>query len=310
MPYRRDDVIFCPTPLFHSFGLITLALGTALGATFVMPDRFDPQESLELMQARGATAASLVPVMIRRILSLPDDVKSGYDATGMRIVLASGSALGEETRIGARKLFGDVLYDLYGSTEAGWVAIATLADMRHRPSTVGRPIPGIEVAVFDPDGHRLGAGEVGELYIRSDVLFEGYTSSDGAPARRPERDGHMSIGDLGHFDHEGYLFVDGRADDMVVVGGENVYPVEIEQVIEAIDGVDEVAVLGVPDPEYGEALAAFVVGEVDKEELVDVLRRELASFKVPRRIEMVDELPRTTTGKILKRDLIHKAEQG
>jgi acyl-CoA synthetase (AMP-forming)/AMP-acid ligase II len=197
-------------------------------------------------------------------------------------------------------LFGDVLYDLYGSTEIGWTAIASPEAMRAKPKTIGKPVRGIEVAVFDKDGNWCKAGDTGELYVKSDILFEGYTSGES----KDVREGYMSIGDLGHFDDDGYLYIDGRADDMVVIGGENVYPIEVEELIESLDGVDEAAVLGIEDEEFGEVLAAFVVGSASEQDIANACKAELASYKVPRRIEKIDELPRTSTGKVVKRRLI------
>ncbi len=300
VPFHRDDVILCPAPMFHSFGLLTFTVGCLLGATLVLPSRFDPEDTLDAIEEHRATAVSLVPVMIHRIASLPEEVTSRHDTSSLRILLASGSAIPPDLRRGVADLFGPVLYDLYGSTEAGWVAIATPQDMRERPETAGRPVPGVEVAVFSPQGIRLVAGQTGELYVKSRALFEGYTSGE-----EKERLGEfMSIGDLGHLDREGFLYVQGRADDMVVVGGENVYPREVEEVVAAVPGVREVAVFGAPDREYGEVLVAFVVGDVDAEEVVEACRSQLASFKVPRKVEIVDELPRNATGKVLKRELL------
>lgn len=304
VPYHRDDVIFCPAPLFHSFGLATLTVATALGATLVLPDRFDPADSLRLIEEHRATAASFVPVMLRRVVSLDDDARARHDLSSLRIVMASGSVLSDDLRRAVAELMGEVLYDLYGSTEIGWVAIATPEDMRTRPKTVGRPVEGIDVAVFAKDGERLPPGETGELFVKSSVLFEGYTSGE----TKDEREGYMAIGDLGRFDDDGYLYVEARSDEMVVVGGENIYPIEVEQVIESVDGVDEVTVLGIDDDEFGQVLAAFVVGRADVEQIRKQCEAELASYKVPRRIEVLDELPRTSTGKVVKRDLIAQLE--
>ncbi|MFN2587439.1 MAG: AMP-binding protein [Actinomycetota bacterium] len=300
VPYRRDDVVYCPAPLFHSFGLATFTFATVLGATLVLPEKFDPEDSLRLIDEHRATSASFVPVMMRRMVSLDDEVKKRYDLSSLRIVMASGSVLSEDLRRAAIELFGDVLYDLYGSTEIGWVAVAAPEDMRTRPKTVGKPVEGIEVAVFSADGRRLPPGETGELYVKSEVLFEGYTSGE----KKAEREGYMSIGDLGRLDEEGYLYVEARTDEMVVVGGENVYPIEVEQVVEDVPGVDEVTVFGLEDEEYGQVLVAFVVGNVSPEDVEKACKAELASYKVPRRIEVVDELPRTSTGKVLKRELV------
>jgi len=306
VPYRRDDVVVLPAPLFHSFGLATFTFGTALGTTFVLPERFDPEETLAAIEKHKATACSLVPVMIKRILTLDDETKFRYDLSSLRIVMASGSAMSTEMRKAAMELFGDVLYDLYGSTEVGWVAIARPEDMLDHPGTVGKPVPGIQIAIYNQDGDRLDAGEVGEIYIKSDVMFEGYTSGDS----KEVRDGYMTIGDLGYVDDEGFLFIEGRADDMVVVGGENIYPVEIEEVLDNLDGVDDVAVMGVPDDEYGEVLGAFVVGNLTVEQVQNHCKDQLASYKVPKRVEILEELPRTSTGKVLKRELVEQAEEG
>ncbi|CAN5526829.1 long-chain-fatty-acid--CoA ligase FadD2 [soil metagenome] len=301
VPYRRDDIVYCPAPLFHSFGLATFTFATALGATLVLPRRFDPEGSLELIEKHRCTAASFVPVMMRRILSLPDDVKSKYDLSSLRVVMASGSVLSNDVRRGATELFGSVLFDLYGSTEAGWVAIATPEDMLKDEHTVGRPVPGIDVRVVDADDNPQPTGETGEIYIRSKVMFEGYISGE---STKNTGDGWMSTGDLGHLDDDGFIYIDGRADDMVVVGGENVYPVEIEQVIEDLGGVEEVAVVGVADDDYGQILAAFVAGSVTAGDVIDACKKELASYKVPKRVHILEELPRNATGKILKRELI------
>ncbi len=299
VPIRRDDVIVCPAPLFHSFGLLMLSLGMALGATFVLPDKFEPEGTLELIREHDATVVALVPVMIRRILDLPA-AKRRDRPEGLRAVVVSGSAMSPELRAETRELFGDVLYDVYGSTEGGWVAVATPEDIAADPRTAGHAVRGVEVVVFDDDGRRLGRGERGTLHVRSDVLFEGYQSGEGTD----EREGFLSMGDIGRIDEEGRLFVEGRADDMVVVGGENVYPAEVESVIGKLEGVIDVAVVGIPDRQYGRVLAAFVEGTASPAAVEEACREGLASFKVPRVVKVVPGgLPRTSTGKILRRDL-------
>jgi acyl-CoA synthetase (AMP-forming)/AMP-acid ligase II len=301
IPFRRDDVFFCPAPLFHSFGLLTFSMAALLGATLVLPERFEPEESLSLIEQHGATAASFVPVMVRRILSLPPVVRGRYFTGRLRIVLTSGSAMSPELRARARGTFGDVLYDLYGSTEAGWVAVATPRDVAEAPATVGRPVGGVEVMVFDDRGSPVPPNERGRILVRSDAVFEGYASGDGAGAQAPLQ--AIDTGDVGWIDDEGRLFVEGRADDMVVIGGENVYPAEIEAVISTVRGVVDVAVLGISDQEYGHALAAYVQGTADLDEIRSACRAQLSSFKVPKVIEIVDDLPRTATGKIRKGEL-------
>jgi acyl-CoA synthetase (AMP-forming)/AMP-acid ligase II len=302
IPLQRRDVILCPAPLFHAFGLLALTLGSLLGATLVFPERFDPEECLALIERHAATACAFVPVMLNRIVSLPAETRSRCDLSSVRIVLVSGSSLPGDLRDAAGELFGPVLHDLYGSTEAGWVAVARPEDMAEHPGTVGRPVPGVEVAVLGDDDEPVPSGQVGNLHVRSDAVFQGYTGGEKAQVR----DGYLSLGDLGKVDRDGYLYVEGRADDMVVIGGENVYPAEVEAVIRKLNGVDEVAVAGVPDPEYGQVLAAFVVGSADQERVVEACREALASYKVPRRVEHVDRLPRNATGKVLVRELIDR----
>ena len=211
VPYHRDDVIVCPAPLFHSFGLATFTFGTAIGATLVLPPKFDAEEVLRLIEEHQATAVSLVPVMIRT--DRPAPRRGEAEVRPLQLAHRAGERLGDlpgpqESRDG---LFGEVLYDLYGSTEAGWVAIATPEDIKKNPKSLGRPTDGIEVAVFSPEGEKLEVGETGELFIKSDYMFEGYTSGES----KDERDGYMSIGDLGRIDEEGYLYIESRTDDMV-----------------------------------------------------------------------------------------------
>jgi fatty-acyl-CoA synthase len=304
LPIRRRDVIVLPAPLFHSFGLLALSIGSALGASFVLPEKFDSKDTLRLIGEHDATAAAFVPVMIQRILDLPARQR-GPVPEGLRAVLASGSAMSPKLRAGTRELFGDVLYDLYGSTEGGWVAVATPDDVRVDPRTAGRPVPGVEVAVFDDNGNHVPAGEHGTIHVRSSALFDGYRSGESTQ----EREGFLSMGDLGWLDDDGRLFVEGRADDMVVVGGENVYPAEVEEVLAKVPGVDDVAVLGVPDRQYGNVLAAFVVGGASESKVEAAAKKDLASFKVPRVIRLVDELPRTSTGKVLRRELAQQLDE-
>jgi acyl-CoA synthetase (AMP-forming)/AMP-acid ligase II len=299
IPYHRQDVILVPAPMFHSFGILNFTIAAVLGATLVLPERFDPEESLELIGRHKVTVAAFTPVMLHRLVSLPD-AEGRADVSSLRVTLVSGSSLPPSLRERAREVFGETLYDLYGSTEAGWVAIATPEDVAKRPDSVGRPVPGVDVVVLGDNGEPLPTGEIGPLYIRSDMKFEGYTGGEATT----ERDGLFGLGDLGHLDDDGYLHVEGRADDMVVVGGENVYPIEIEEVIRGLQGVDDVAVAGAPDSEYGRVLVAFVVGDVTEERLLEACREALASYKVPKRVEQVPELPRTSTGKVLTRELV------
>ncbi|HVE75222.1 MAG TPA: AMP-binding protein, partial [Actinomycetota bacterium] len=296
VPFEKKDTLLCPAPIFHSFGIGCVTIAVVMGATVVLPDVFDPTEFFESIEQHRVTAAAVTPLMLHRLLESSDSAV-GLDLSSLRILVCSGSLLTDEVRAKTMDLFGPVLYDLYGSTEAGWISIATPSDIGTRPGTVGKPVPGVEVKILNDSGEQAEPGEVGEIHVQSNVEFAGYTT--GQARRGPE--GLMPLGDLGVFDADGFLFVKGRADDLVVIGGENVFPSEIERVISLLPGVREVAVVGVPDEEYGQVLAAFVEGDVTKGEVLEKCRQGLSSFKVPRHVEIVDSIPSTPSGKLLKR---------
>ena len=198
--------------------------------------------------------------------------------------------------------FGDNLYNLYGSTEVAWAAIASPEDLRDAPGTAGKAPPGTTLKIYDDDYNELPAGETGAIYVGNKMLHEGYTGDD---EEDDVHDGLMATGDLGHLDEEGRLFISGRSDDMIVSGGENVYPEEVEETLEGHENVDEVAVIGVEDEDYGEVLKAFVVtsGEVSEDDLKKYVKDQLAGYKSPKTVEFMDELPRKPQGKVDKQAL-------
>ncbi|MFN2610300.1 MAG: AMP-binding protein [Actinomycetota bacterium] len=293
LPLRRDDRVFCPAPMFHSFGLAMFTFATALGATLLLPEAFKPRSSVAWIESERATVAAFVPVMLRRIVA--DASSKGCDLSSLRMVISSGSYLSPELRGLVTDVFGEVLYDLYGSTEAGWVTIAGPDDMRTHPDAVGKLVRGVDVAVVSDTGSRLPAGQTGRIFVKSGVALEGYTTGESMQ----ESAGYIGIGDLGYIDEDDYVYIEGRSDDMVVVGGENVYPIEVEQVIESLSGVVEASVIGIQDKEFGQVLAAAIEGDVDIDRLVAHCKASLASYKVPRRF-VVAELPRNATGKVVK----------
>jgi acyl-CoA synthetase (AMP-forming)/AMP-acid ligase II len=277
-----------------------------------------------------------VPVMLTRIVALPEAVRTAYDTSALRFVASSGSALPAATVTAFLDSFGDILYNLYGSTEVSWVSVATPRELRASPGTAGRPPLGTRLALLDPAGRPVAPGATGRVFVGNGMLFGGYTGGElasrpdaggelasrpdagGELASRPEAGGElasrpevleglMSTGDLGHLDAAGLLYVDGREDDMVVCGGENVFPREVEDVLAAALGVREAAVVGVPDAEYGQRLAAFVVpepgGGLDGDAVRELVRAQLARHCVPRDVTFLDELPRNATGKVLAREL-------
>ena len=303
IPLKARGVTVIAAPLFHAWGFAHMFLGTALGSTLVLARRFDPENTLRLIAEQRADTLIVVPVMLQRIVELDETVRRRYDTSSLRVVAVSGSALSGTLAGRAMDALGDVVYNLYGSTEVAWATIADPRDLRAAPGTAGRPPRGTTVKILSDQRAELPTGQSGEIFVGSELLFEGYTGG----ADKLRLGALMSTGDVGHFDGEGRLFIDGRDDDMIVSGGENVYPGEVEELLDGLPGIREAAVVGVPDDEWGERLRAFVAledgVELTAEALKDQVRQNLAGFKVPRDVVFVDELPRNATGKVLKRDL-------
>lgn len=303
IPYREGETAVVPAPLFHSWGFGNLSLGLLLGTTFVLRPRFDPETVLADVARHRAEVLVAVPVMLQRILDLPAEVRRRYDTSSLRIVPLSGSAIPGDLATRWMDEFGDTIYNLYGSTEVGWATIATPADLRADPGTAGRPPLGTVVKLLDADGREVPVGHRGRIFVGSELLFEGYTGG----GSKEVIDGLMSTGDTGTFDAHGRLHVVGRDDDMIVSGGENVFPREVEDLLASHPDITEAAVIGVPDPEFGQRLKAVVVrrdgASLTEADLAAHVKANLAGFKVPRDIVFVDELPRNATGKVLHRDL-------
>jgi acyl-CoA synthetase (AMP-forming)/AMP-acid ligase II len=309
IPYRVHERMFIEAPLFHTWGYAMLQTAVSLRATIVLRSRFEPEQTLRTIDVSAATALVAVPVMLQRILDVPEVARRKHDTSSMRIAAVSGSALPATLATAFMDEFGDVLYNLYGSTEASWVTIATPADLRARPDTAGTPPPGTTVAILDDAGEPVPPGATGRIFAANELLFAGYTGG----GTKEMRDGLMSLGDVGHLDEEGRLFVDGRDDDMIISGGENVFPSAIEDVLEKLPQVREVAVIGVPDERFGQRAAAFVVlredGALDADAVRAHVREHLARFAVPRDVHFLDALPRNATGKVLRRALQERAEE-
>ncbi|WP_433053907.1 AMP-binding protein [Dactylosporangium sp. CS-033363] len=299
IPLNAGERMFVAAPLFHTWGLAALQLCLALRGTVVLNRRFAPAAALASVNAQGCTSLFAVPVMLQRILEAPDAGR----APSLKVVAVSGSALTGPLATRFMDAFGDVLYNLYGSTEASWASIAIPAELRAAPGTAGRPPHGTRVAILSSAGAPQPTGAVGRIFVGNDMLFEGYTNGTG----REYHGDLIGTGDLGHLDADGLLFVDGREDDMVISGGENVYPASVEDVIAELPQVREVAVAGVPDPEFGQRLAAWIAlhpGEaVDADAVREYVRHRLARFSVPRDVYFVPALPRNATGKIVRRQL-------
>ncbi|WP_435061149.1 AMP-binding protein [Amycolatopsis thermoflava] len=306
IPLRAGERILMAAPLFHSWGLSALQVGMPLRATLVMQRRFDPEACLRAIQEHRCTAVFAVPVMLQRIMALPEEVRARYDTSSLRIVASSGSALPASLVTAFQDAFGDVLYNFYGSTEVSAASVATPADLRAAPATAGHPPLGTRLAVLGPAGEPVPPGTVGAIFVGNDLLFDGYTDGTSRATRREL----MDTGDRGYLDAEGRLFVAGRDDDMIVSGGENVFPRPVEEALTELPGVADAAVVGVPDDEFGQRLVAFVTvrpgARLDEDIVRAYLRRRVARFAIPREVVFVDELPRTPTGKVLKRLLLEE----
>jgi acyl-CoA synthetase (AMP-forming)/AMP-acid ligase II len=303
IPLRARETTLIAAPMFHSWGFAHLTLALPLGSTVVLARKFDPENTLRLVATHRATALALVPVMLQRMLDLGENVISRYDTRSLRVIALSGSALPGELATRAMDVFGDVLYNLYGSTEVAWATIATPHDLREAPGTAGRPPLGTVVKLLDDEGREVPPGVTGRIFVGNEMVFEGYTGG----GNKQVIGGLMSTGDVGRFDYAGRLFVDGRDDEMIVSGGENVFPREVEDLLAALPAVEEVAVVGVEDEDFGQRLRAFVVvrdgASISEPEIQDHVKADLARFKVPREVVFLEELPRNATGKILKREL-------
>src|SRR5215216_5080442 len=303
IPLKARERTMIAAPMFHSWGFAHFTLAMGLCSTIVLKRKFDPEATLSLTAQHECTALIVVPVMLQRILELDDEILRRYDLSKLKAVPVSGSALPAAISGRWMDLFGDNLYNLYGSTEVAWATIATPEDLRAAPGTAGKPPRGTVVKLFDDDGNEVGAGQTGRIFVGNDLAFEGYTGGGNKDAI----EGLLSSGDVGHFDEGGRLFIDGRDDDMIVSGGENVFPGEVEDLLAGHDAVAEAAVFGVDDEQFGQRLKAVVVTrdgkDLSADEVKGYVKSNLAGYKVPRDVEFVDELPRTSTGKVLKREL-------
>ncbi|MCU1588261.1 MAG: AMP-dependent synthetase and ligase, partial [Frankiales bacterium] len=294
IPLKTGETTVIAAPIFHAWGLAHLALGMLLGSTVVLQRKFDPGAVLDAIEEHQASTLIVVPVMLDKLLAAEK-----RDTSSLKVIASSGSALPGELATRTLEQLGPVLYNLYGSTEAAYAAIATPDDLAEDPQTAGRPPYGVQIRIVDADGNEVPTGAPGLVYVGGPMSFEGYT--DGSDKAR--LDGLVATGDLGVLDEKGRLKVLGRDDDMVVIGAENVYPGQVEDALLSHAAVTDCAVTAAEDPSFGTKLVAHVVGKADEEELKALVRDRVARFAVPREFRFVDELPRNATGKVLKKDL-------
>ncbi len=303
IPWRAGQATVVAAPMFHAWGFGQLAISATMCCTIVMRRRFDPEATLELVDKTQATGLAVVPVMLERIMDLPAGTLDSYSLDSLRFVTASGSRMRSDAVTSFMDRFGDTVHNSYNATEAGLISTATPADLRVAPETAGRPVLGTELRIVDDHGGEVPQGEVGRITVLSESAFEGYTSGE----TKTFEDDYMVSGDLGRLDEAGRLYVVGRDDEMIVSGGENVYPLEVEQALNEHADVVEAAVIGVDDQDFGQRLEAYVVLRDDAsattEDLKKHVKAHLAGYKVPRRVVVLDDLPRNDTGKVVKREL-------
>lgn len=303
VPFRAGELTSLPSPMFHALGYLHASLAMFFGSTLVLRRRFKPATVLADLEKYRVTAMVVVPVMLSRILDELEKTSPKPDLSHLRIVFVSGSQLGGELATRAMKDLGPVIYNMYGSTEVAFATIADPADLRVNPATVGRVVKGVKVRILDDNGHQVPQGQVGRIFVGNFFPFQGYTGGGG----KQIIDGLLSSGDVGYFDEHGMLFVSGRDDEMIVSGGENVFPAEVEDLISGHPEVIEATALGVEDQEWGARLRAFVVrkegSSLSEDTVKTYVKDHLARYKVPREVVFLDELPRNPTGKILKREL-------
>jgi len=303
VPFKANEVTSLPAPMFHALGYLHGTIAMFLGSTLVLRRKFKPPLVLEDVEKYKVTAMVVVPVMLSRILDAVEKVDKKPDLSSLKIVFISGSQLGAELAGRALKDLGPVIYNMYGSTEIAFATIAGPRDLAKNAATVGPVVKGVKVKILDDNGHELPQGDVGRIFVGNAFPFEGYTGG----GHKQIIDGLMSSGDVGYFDEHGLLYVSGRDDEMIVSGGENVFPAEVEDLISGHPDVVEATAIGVEDKEWGHRLRAFVVkkedADLDEDTVKHYVRDHLARYKVPREVVFLDELPRNPTGKVLKREL-------
>ena len=303
---HAEDRHLVVCPLYHSAAPAFVAIMMSLGATIVLMNHFDPERSLDIIQKERITCSLMVPTMLIRTSNLPVETIKKYDTSSLRWMMSGAAPLSTEAARRWMGAFGPKLWNFYGATETGLVTLAGPHDHVTRPGTIGKQLRGNEIRLLDDAGHEVPRGQIGELYARNSTMISGYHNNDEA-TNDAQKEGFFSVGDMGRVDEDGYYFLESRKHDMVISGGVNIYPREIEDHLNTHPAVLEVAVIGVPDPEWGETLRAFVVlrdgRQTTEQEVIDFCRTGLADYKRPRKVTFLVELPRNPTGKILKREL-------
>jgi len=296
-----------PAPMYHTAPNVYALVAATHGMDMTIMTRFDAAEFLRIVAEHRVTVVQMVPTMFVRLLSLPEPVRSRYDLSSLRWVVHAAAPCPPEVKRAMIEWLGPIVAEYYGGTETGPVVFCTSEEWLAHPGTVGRPIEQAEIKVLDADGRELPSGESGEVFMWLDVWPDFTYAGDEEKRRSVERDGLISCGDVGYLDADGYLYLNDRRSDMVISGGVNIYPAEIEACLLSLSGVRDCAVFGIPDEEFGEALAAHVElhdgTRLTAEEVRDHLSARLAGYKTPRVVEFSESLPREDSGKIFKRRL-------
>ena len=302
---RQDDVHLMAGPGYHSAVAFFAALTTACGGTIVLMPRFDPENALALIDRHRVTTTFMAPTLLHRIMDLPAAVRARYDVSSMRALILGAAPCPFSLKERASGYFGQVLYEFYGATETGINLLLRPEDQLRKPGSAGRPPEGQEILLLDEQGNPVPDGQPGELFARSDWLATYYNRPDAT--QRAMRDGFFSVGDIAYRDADGYYYICDRKIDMIISGGANIYPAEVEACLHAHPAVADAAVIGVPDEQWGEAVKAVVAllpGEsASEQELIDWCRGRIADYKRPRSVDLVGELPRDAAGKLLKREI-------
>jgi len=304
---QPGDIAMLTLPVHHGAGPGVIWGAAATGGKVVMLRRFDPEEALKLIAEHGVTTWTAVPTMYKRIAGLSPDVLPKYDLTSIRNLNIGAAPAPASLKDWIAETFGEVLSESYGATESGMMTSLSPEMRKAKPGSCGAPHKHVHFSIRDEDGTELPVGEEGEIWVSTPVVIRRYLGQDPLDDDTLDKDGFIRTGDIGKLDDEGYLYITDRAKDMIVSGGVNIYPAEIEAAIQTHSAVQDVAVIGIPNEEFGEEVMAFCELKPGKtaqtEDIAEHCEAELASYKRPRTIEIVDELPRNTMGKLLKREL-------
>jgi len=301
---RGDDVHLLAGPGYHSAPGAFAGLQQILGATLVTLRHFDPEQACRLIAEHHVTTSFMAPILVKRIVDLPAEVRGAYDVSSMRVLIVAAAPFPGDLKRRAVEYFGDTVWEFYGATETGIVTAIGPDDLLRKPESCGRPLDGVEVLLLDDSGNEVAAGQPGELWTRSPALFGEYLNKPEA-TQSNSRDGFFTVGDVAYRDDEGFIHICDRKIDMIISGGVNIYPAEIEAVLHTHPAVEDCAVIGVPDPDWGEAIKAVVKlregASLGEDEVVAFVGERMADYKRPRSVDFVEEFPRDAAGKLLKR---------